>query len=135
MDRKITLGASFAIAAFCLVGQAHAFSTNLINFPIADILKHREGLYTVQANGFARNVNKGFTWGQTATIGLYDIGEIGASQDFMGHLVYDAKVQLLDDQKRSGTISFGIAAYDANAKTNDAYVSFRKDFALSLIHI
>lgn len=127
MDRRSFFGAGFFVAINLFACQANAFSTNLINFPIADILKHREGLYTVQANGFARNVNKGFSWGQTATIGVCDHAELGWSQDFMGHSVYDAKVQLVDDQEKFGTLSFGISAWDVDAHTNDVFLSYRKD--------
>lgn len=134
MDRKLFLGLALTAGTTLLTCQAHAYSTSLINFPIADILKHREGLYTFGALGFAHNVNKGFNWSQTATVGVLDRAELGWSNDMMGHHVYDAKFQLYDSAKDGASASFGIANFDADAHTNDAFLTVRKDFANFRLH-
>lgn len=134
MDRKLLLGLALTAGGTIFTCQAQAYSTSLINFPIADILRHREGLYTIGAAGFARNVNKGFNWAQTATVGVLDHAELGWSNDFNGHNVFDAKVQFWDSPKDGLAMSFGITNYDADAHTNDAFFSVRKDFANFRLH-
>jgi hypothetical protein len=133
LDRKITLGLTLLATATILTNHAQA-STGLINFPIADILKHREGVYSLGASGFARNVNKGYSWAHTATFGILDRGEIGVSNDFLGNTVYDAKVQLYDSEKQGVSLSIGVNRYDANARTADTFVSFRKNFTAFRFH-
>lgn len=134
MERKFFCGFALFAGSIFLTNTVQASVTSLINFPIADILKHREGLYTVGALGYARNVNKGYSWAQTATVGILDRGELGLSQDFLGHMTYDAKIQLVDDPKQGWAASFGISAFDADAHTNDAFFSVRKDFANFRFH-
>ncbi|MBS1727240.1 MAG: hypothetical protein JST51_11010 [Armatimonadetes bacterium] len=125
----------FALAAgygiFCCHAEA---STNLINFPIADILAHREVAYSIGVSGFAQNVDKGFAWSHGVTLGCCDKGEIGITQDLLGHTVYDGKIRFVDDPKQGFAASFGIANYDADAHTNDAYLSLRKDFTKFRFH-
>jgi hypothetical protein len=133
LDRKITLGLTLLATATIFTNQTKA-STGLINFPIADIMKHREGLYTMGASGFARNVNKGFSWAHTATFGILDRGELGVTNDFLGNTVYDAKVQLFDSEKQGVALSFGVCQYDVNARTADTFLSLRKDFSNFRFH-
>ena len=134
MDRKFLLTAGLVLSIAFVPGKAHAYSTTLINFPIADILKHREGMYLLGASGFARNVDKGFSWSQSATFGIFDKGELGVANDFLGHSVFDAKLQIYDAPKDGVSLSIGVAQYDADARTNDTFVCVRKDFANFRLH-
>ena len=134
MDRKITLGLSLVIGSTLLSSQAHAFSTSLINFPIADILKHREGLYYVGFGGYARNINKGFSWYQSATFGLFDKAEIGFSNDFLGSTLLDGKVQIYDSPKQGVSLSFGVNQYDTVTGKSDTFLAYRKDMGNFRFH-
>ena len=115
MDRKFILGLAITIGGTLLTSQAHAYSTSLVNFPIADILKAREALYTFGAGGYAHNVNKGYSFAQTVTFGVLDQGEIGVSNDFLGHTLYDGKVQLFSNPEHGVAVSLGVNRYDPNA--------------------
>ncbi len=134
VDRKIILGVALTFGCAMLSGQAFAYSTSLINFPIADMLKHREGLHIFGGGGYARNVNKGFSWYQTSTFGLFDKAEVGFSNDFLGSTLLDAKVQIYDAPKQGVSVSFGINRYDTVTRTSDTYVAFRKDMGNFRFH-
>ena len=134
MDRKITLGLTLVIGSAMLSSQAHAFSTGLINFPIADLLKHREGLTYFGAGGYARNVNKGFSWFHTTTFGLFDKAEFGVTNDFLGNTVLDGKVQIYDAPKQGVSLSLGVNRYDTTTRKSDTFVAFKKDMGNYRFH-
>jgi hypothetical protein len=134
MDRKITLGLALLVGGVAVTGQAHAQNTYLINFPIADILKHREGLFTFRTAGFARNINKGFDYKATAAFGVLDKAELGVSNDLRGHTTFDGKVQLWEDAKQGVAVSLGETDYDFDTRKGGSYLAFRKDFPAFRFH-
>lgn len=134
MDRKLTLSLTILVGGALLTTQVHAQNTYLINFPVADILKHREGQFTFRTQGFARNVNKGFDYDANVTFGIYDKAEVGVSNDLRGHTMFDGKVQVYDNPEKGVSVAIGETHYDFDTRKGDTYIAFRKDMPAFRFH-
>lgn len=99
--------------------------------PIADILGHREVVWTYTANGNEKNISGGmYGHSHNGIVGLFDRIELAYTNDFTGSTTYGAKVLLFENMKMA--LSAGVVNYDCHRA--DPYVVGRMDFDKLRVH-
>lgn len=102
--------------------------------PIADILKHREAFAFAGLSGTERNVSKGYSYFNAATVGLFDRAEIGFDNDFLGNTTYNIKVQLFDSLPKLEGTSLSVGLVNCTGAYREPYVVARRDFKDFRLH-
>lgn len=132
--KKLAVRTGIAIG---VVAPSAAFAgpTTLTFMPVADILSHREFMYSLNATGYERNISRGYTWDHYLEIGLYNRVEAGVDSDLLGNTTYNAKLKLLD--KPAGAVSalsVGVWNYNQHGK-GDYYAIARHDGKGYRLHV
>lgn len=128
--RKIGLVFGLLATAACV----NATPTGLFLMPIADILKHREGFAFAGLSGSERNISKGYTYYNAATLGLFNHAEIGYDNDFLGHTTYNIKVQLFDSPKHFEGNALSVGVVNCTGAFREPYIVGRHDFKDFRLH-
>lgn len=113
---------------------ATAGPTGLALIPIADIVKHREGFAYVGLQGTERNISKGYSFFNSATVGLFDRVEIGYDNDFLGGYTYNVKLQIFESPKQLPGASLSVGVMNANGGYREPYVVGRYDMKGYRLH-
>jgi hypothetical protein len=126
----------FAVAGgLFAVSAAFAGPTALIAMPIADILGHREFIFQITSTGNERNIDKAVHWGQSITVGMFDVMEIGIDNDFLGNTVLNAKAQLYQSPGAGKfALSAGLQNIGLLGAQPDKYVVGRYDMKALRLH-
>ena len=127
---------ALGIAAFTLMTTgAQASLTSLINYPIADFLAHREYQENVTAGGTENYLDPKVNWSQGGTLGLFDKGEIGFTNDFESGWGYEAKVKLFESAgDHKFLVSGGFANVSTTDNTVDKFIMARYDAGKVRVH-
>jgi hypothetical protein len=118
----------------CLAACANATPTGLFLMPIADILKHREGFAFAGLLGTERNVSKGYSYFNAATVGILDRAEIGYDNDFLGNTTYNIKVQLFDSPKQLPGSGLSVGLVNCNGSYREPYIVGKYEFKDFRLH-
>jgi hypothetical protein len=113
---------------------AQATPTGLFWMPIADILKHREAFAFAGLMGTERNVSKGYSYFNAATVGVLNRAEIGYDNDFLGNTTYNIKVQLFDSPKKLEGTALSVGIVNCTGAYREPYVVGRHDFKDFRLH-
>lgn len=125
------------ISAWALLGistAAYAGPTGCCVIPIADILRHREGIIGYAMSGTERNVDKAIGHGHYLSLGLFDRIEFGYDNDFNGSTVYNAKILLYETPETGKmAVAAGIQNWDGHGYS-EPYLVGRYDLPFCRLH-
>ena len=108
INKATLVAAGAALLSTCAV----AAPTALGYIPIADILAHREIVYTFQTTGFEHRINPRYSWAHALQVGVFNRAEVGFDNDFLGNTVYNGKFQVFNEQQVKKTaLSVGVWNY------------------------
>lgn len=109
-----------AIVSITIPVQAGFTGLNFV--PIADLLRHREGLAQYLVAGTDPKIDKKYGHANALTIGLFDRVEIGYDNDFLGETVYNAKALLIENSKGLKNFSLSAGISNWKGRQSDPYV-------------
>lgn len=122
-------------AAIVAASSAHGSLTCLINLPIADFLAHREYNHNVTVGGTENNIDPKVYWSHGGTLGIFDKGEIGFTNDFEGGWTYDAKIKLFESKgDHKLLVSGGFTNVSTTDNSIDKFVIARYDCGCLRVH-
>lgn len=129
------VGKAFAcLAGMALGALSLAGPSGLTGIPTADILGHREAVYSFGATGFERQVSKGYNWTHGFTLGLYDVAEAGWDNDTPGNTTLNFKLALYQNNKTGWALSAGVKDVGLIGNSVCRYAVARKDFQNLRLH-
>lgn len=120
------------LAVLALPSLAAATETTLIAMPIADVLGHREGVWTLTANGHFERVKVLYSDTHGIELGLGDRIEFGYDNDFLGATVLNAKLQV--GSGKNWAMAVGVNGFTPGGTSVGHYVVGRLDFASFRLH-
>lgn len=112
----------FVGAVVSLTIPVQAGFTGLNFVPIADLLRHREGLAQYLVAGTDPKIDKKYGHANALTIGLFDRVEVGYDNDFLGETVYNAKALLIENSKGLKNFSLSAGISNWKGRQSDPYV-------------
>lgn len=121
----------FIVACLGLGGTSWAGFTALNYVPIADILRHREALFSYSLTGYERNIDKRYYHNNGLTVGLLDRIEVGYDTDLANTTSLNAKLLVVDGYK-GFSASVGVSNWAD--RTADPYVSLSYDLERCRLH-
>jgi hypothetical protein len=98
-----------------LPGAAMAGPTGLTIIPIADVLGHREFLFSMGSTGTDFDVTQRRSDSHSLEFGLGDRLELGYDNDFLGSTVFNAKLQVIQGKGRA--VSVGAMNWNSGSMT------------------
>jgi hypothetical protein len=117
-------GLIFIFGATALAASSRGQVSALINYPVADVLGHREFQLNQNFTSANSNLTSQYLQSQNYVLGLFDVAEVSGITDFLGSHNFGVKFTPYRSKDEKFALGFGWQGLSSNAVSTFEYARY-----------